>query len=124
MVPIVAQQHAFDLLAVGQSQEQLLGAVLSPPVGNDPASKDAVVLGELAADQLGQVGHLLEPIGAPPEHPLPYLPCPKPWQAALGQPGLEPFGRLIQQMEHSSIINDREATINPRRFGRIGLDCR
>ena len=73
MPAVVAQQHALDALGVVQFEQQLLGAVVGLAVRGDVGGPEGELFGQLPAERLGQVGHLLEAAGPPLEHPLPHL---------------------------------------------------
>ncbi len=96
MLPVVAEQHALDPLAIGQFQQQLLGAVLGLAAGGNPRGPDLKLGGQLVADRLGQVGHLLEGGGAPLKQPAPHLPAAIGVHRPPGKPRLQLFAVLFQ----------------------------
>ena len=77
-----------------------------PSDARRPGWSRSELLGQLVAKVLGQIGHLLERRGPLLEQPLPHLPRPIARHAVLGEPRLELFGRLIEEVEHGRLSVD------------------
>lgn len=109
----IAQQHAFDLAAIRQFQEQLFGAIVRLQMPRDGTRPQRKVAGELAPERFRQVAHLLEALDPTGKHPLANLRSAKTRVPALGKPGLQRFPTIgVEQVRHSCII--QPTPIRPR----------
>ena len=70
----VAEQHAFDPIAVVQFEQQLLRAVGGAVMLGDFSSPNGEIRGECRAQFLRQIGHVVEGVGAALEEPTSDLP--------------------------------------------------
>jgi len=95
---VVAQQDAFDVLAIGQLKQQFFGAVVGRLMTGDLGGENVELLGQFFTQRPRQIGHLLELAGPLLKHPLARLCRPIAGQAAVGKPGLKLRRRKLEKM--------------------------
>ena len=123
----VAEQHALDPLAVGELQEQLLGAVVGPLVHRDGGRPDPEVGIEVGPQVAGQVGHVGERRRPAAVQPTADRRSPPSGLAPLAEPGRETRRRVehVPQRGGRGLDDGEECGIGGHRKGGIGTGgCR
>ena len=105
------KQHALDLPAVGEREQQLLGAVVGLRVADDAGRPEREVGGELVAQRLAEIGHLLKIAGPPREEPIANLLRAVRTLAVLVEPGGERVVDGVEEMRHAHGLLDGDWTL-------------
>ena len=94
------EQHALDLPAVGEREQQLFGAVVGLRVPGDRGRPEREIARQFVAQRLRQIGHLAKLARPLREQPLPHLADAVRTLTALLQPRRQLFIDRIQQVRH------------------------
>ena len=102
---VVAQQHALDLLVIGQLQEKFFRPVGGLSVLCDAGGPNLELVAERAAQLRGQIGHLVKRRGPLLKQPFSHLSRSVTRQAVLDEPVAELSGRLFENWDHLTTMS-------------------